>query len=273
MGSVQPQSRKIKKRSKRSPDDPQNFVCGECNRSYKFYPGLYLHIRNKHDGIQPPNTKVIRPSREASGIYVKPGRPKKGEKDLDIVDEDELCLEVAQDALFSFLGEKLDVIPTIGPKASLEDVTSTFLEIIEKYNNDKWLEELGEESKRFLAEYKEKDLKMQNLDLEEDLIQINPEKSLKVIVWFMMWLGKIFVKPEFIPDLCIICSRIWKVTEETEIDVQDLDNKLVWKKVAKDCKESKYALTVFKDDYLLVIEFVKRVCQLIGKVYEEKLDL
>lgn len=189
------------------------------------------------------------------------------------MDEDELCLEVAQDELISFLGDKLNVITNFGPKTSLEDVTSKFLEAMGKYNDDKWLAELAEESKKFFEEYRERDLKLQNLDLEEDLILLDPKKSLRVLVWFMMWLGKIYVIPKFISDLCIVCSRIWKVTVETQIDVQDLDNKLVWKKVTRDCKESNYSLSVFKDDMALLMEFVKKVCQLIGKVFEEEADL
>jgi hypothetical protein len=77
MSSLQPQTKKIKKRSKMSPNDPQNFVCGECNKSYKFYPGLYLHIRNKHGGIRPCGTKIMRNCRAALNLKVKTGRPKK----------------------------------------------------------------------------------------------------------------------------------------------------------------------------------------------------
>lgn len=77
MRSLQPQSQKIKKRVKNTLDDPQNFVCGDCHKSYKFYPGLYLHVKNKHDGVRPPGTKVVRPARVALEIDTRPGRPKK----------------------------------------------------------------------------------------------------------------------------------------------------------------------------------------------------
>lgn len=77
MGSLQPQSYKIKKRVKNNLADPQNFVCGGCGKAYKFYPGLYLHIKSKHDGIRPPGTTIIRPERSMSDIDAKPGRPRK----------------------------------------------------------------------------------------------------------------------------------------------------------------------------------------------------
>lgn len=185
------------------------------------------------------------------------------------MDEDELCLETAQADLIRFLGEKLEVIQSIGPKTLLENVNLKVLEAIEE-NNDEWLEEIGEESKRFLSEYKERDLKMQNLDFEEDFMDLDPKNSLKIIVWFIMWLGKIHVKPEFISDLVVICSRIWKVIKETRINVQDLDNKLVWKRVARECEELEYILSTFKKDSGLLAEFARTVCQLIGKVFEEK---
>jgi hypothetical protein len=168
-----------------------------------------------------------------------------------------------------FLGEKLEVIKRMGPKDSLEDVATKVLQVSGQYN-DKWLAKLAEESKKFLTEYKERDLKMQNLDFEEEFVRLDPTKSFQVIVWFMMWLGKVYVKAEFIQDLVVICSRVGKLTEETEISAQDLDNKLVWKKVAKDCEESKHLFSNFKDDYGLLTEFVKKVCQLIGKVFEGK---
>jgi hypothetical protein len=77
MGSLQLQSQKIKKRSKNNLEEPQNFVCGECQKAYKFYPGLYLHVKNKHDGVRPPGTKVVRPTRAALDLTTRPGRPKK----------------------------------------------------------------------------------------------------------------------------------------------------------------------------------------------------
>lgn len=77
MGSLQPQSNKIKKRVKNNLAEPQHFVCGECNKAYKFYPGLYLHIKSKHDGVRPQGTTIIRPERSTLEIDARPGRPKK----------------------------------------------------------------------------------------------------------------------------------------------------------------------------------------------------
>lgn len=165
------------------------------------------------------------------------------------------------------LGEELLIMETLGPKASLEAVTLQVLETCEK-NTDKWFADLHEESKTFLTEYKAKDLKMQNLDFDEEFVHLDKTKTLRVIVWFMMWLAKIHVKPEFIPDLCLIASRIWKVVEETDIEVQDLDNKLVWKKIVSNCEKMMSNLPGFKNDTGLLTEFIRRACQLIGKVFE-----
>lgn len=167
-----------------------------------------------------------------------------------------------------FIGEKLEIMKTLCPKASLEAIVMEVLEVCGT-NTDKWLQDLAEESKTFLTEYKEKDRKMQNLDFDDEFVHLDKKKSLKVIVWFMMWLSKIHVKPEFIPDLCVICSRIWKIVEDTDIEVQDLDNKLVWKKITMNCEGLMSRLPAFKNDTGLLTEFIRRVCQLIGKVFEE----
>lgn len=39
----------------RKDEDDRIFICG-CGRSYLSYPALYIHVRNKHNGIRQQNT-------------------------------------------------------------------------------------------------------------------------------------------------------------------------------------------------------------------------
>jgi len=146
-----------------------------------------------------------------------------------------VCLEVAQNDLMSFLGEKLMVTSEFAPKMTLEFVVSKILEISQE-DKDKWFIDLQNQTKVLFEDFKEKDKKLHNIDFEEDLEKLDQENGLQIMAWFVLWLGKIYVTIEFLPELCIVFSKIWKVLEETQLSVQDLDNKLVWKKVTKECE-------------------------------------
>lgn len=185
-----------------------------------------------------------------------------------MLDENEKCLEIAQNDLMSFLGEKILVTTDVGPKISLEGILERILEI-SKFRTDKWVTDIQEESKIFLTENKEKDCLMETFDFDNGFTHLDPSQGLKVVVWFMMWLGKLYIKPEFIPDLCLVFSRIWKVLDETQLAAQDLDNKLVWRKILKDCEGLIESLVTFKGDKVILSEFIQKVCHLIGKIFEE----
>jgi len=83
MTSLQPQSVKIQKKARNESDGDKNFICGGCERGYKSYPALYLHVKRKHNGIIPPNTQTLRAARPALHISVQPGRPNKVYINLD----------------------------------------------------------------------------------------------------------------------------------------------------------------------------------------------
>lgn len=44
---LQPQSKKINKRSK---NPSKKYKCSQCEKSYASYPTLYLHTKQKHNG-------------------------------------------------------------------------------------------------------------------------------------------------------------------------------------------------------------------------------
>lgn len=167
-----------------------------------------------------------------------------------------------------FLAQDLEVAKGLSQKPLLETVVSKVLNACDPCS-DKWSKDLYEEGKAFLLERKEKDHKSAFLDFETEFISYDSKEGLKVIVWFVMWLGTLFVKLEFIPDLCTVASRIWKVMDESGLDAQDLDNKIVWKKVINESESLLERLPLFKNDSLLLSEFIKKVCELIGKAFEK----
>lgn len=187
--------------------------------------------------------------------------------DIDVLVDNEKCLEIAQNDLISFLGDRLLMTTSMGPKIPLEDIKVKILETSKIYT-DKWLTDIQESSKTFIAENKEDQI-MKIFDFDNGFTRLDPSKGLNVIVWFMMWLGKLYVKSEFIPDLCLVCSRVWKVLDEIQLEAPDLDNKLVWKKVQKDCEGLIESLGTFKGDTADLNEFIQKLCQLIGKAFEE----
>lgn len=58
MNALQTNSVKIQKKTRNTRAGERNYACGGCQKAYKSYPALYLHIKRKHQGIKPPNTKT-----------------------------------------------------------------------------------------------------------------------------------------------------------------------------------------------------------------------
>jgi len=168
----------------------------------------------------------------------------------------------------SFLGEKLMVTSDFGPKVTLESVVTKIL-AFQGDNRDKWFIDIQNKAKEMFATYQEKDKKLKSIDFEEDIRNLNPEDGLQIMTWFVLWLGKIYVKADFLFDLVGVFSKIWKVLEDTQLGVQDLDNKLVWKKVTKECESIMKDMGNFKNDVNLLYDFIQKVSQLIGKTFEQ----
>lgn len=273
MNSLQGSSLKISKRAKKTTALGSSFICGGCNTTYPSYANLFLHIKRKHQGIRPPNTKMAKPvqllqQQQQQLVAIVPvaqtGRPSKPMHNVDDLSMAELCLEETQNDLLGFLGERLMVISGFEDKFKLGDIVNIILTIPQE-NKDKAFKVMQDECKALYEAYGED----MNLDFEEEYKNLDPENGLRVLTWFLLWLAKHFVKREFIPDLCMVISKIWKVLEETKLQVQDLDNKLVWKKAMADCKSVSNELGSFRQDDELLYDFIQKSCQLIGKAFEQ----
>ena len=82
MSNLQLSSLKIAKEPKKESKDSMTFMCGGCPKRYKSYPALYLHIKRKHQGVRPPNTKIAKPSQPTFVANAQTGRPSKVESSL-----------------------------------------------------------------------------------------------------------------------------------------------------------------------------------------------
>jgi len=264
MTSLQLGSLKITKGNTKDNKDGLTFICGGCPKTYKSYPALYLHIKRKHQGVRPANTKISKPTQPTFVATAQTGRPSKPLHNVDDLSMAELALEETQNDLLGFLGERLMVISGFDDKLKLEDIVNKVLSI-PKDNKDKWFVAMQEECQSIFKEFGEEI----SLDFEEEFRSIDPNNSLRVLAWFVLWLGKHFVKKEFVVDLCIIVSKIWKVLDDTQLQIQDLDNKLVWKKAMAECKLAVNELTFFRRDEEMIYEFIQKICQLIGRVFEQ----
>jgi len=264
MSNLQLSSLKITKEPKKDSKDSMTFMCGGCPKRYKSYPALYLHIKRKHQGVRPPNTKIAKPTQPTFVANAQTGRPSKPLHNVDDLSQTELALEETQNELLGFLGEKLMIIGSFDDKMKLEEVVGK-IRSIQKESKDKWFTALQDEGQAFFTEFGENT----DLDFEEEFRNLDPNNGLRVLLWFVLWLVKNFVKKEFISDLCLIVSRIWKVLDDTQLQIQDLDNKLVWKKAMAECKLMIGELVFFRRDEELIYEFIQKVCQLIGRAFEQ----
>jgi len=187
---------------------------------------------------------------------------------VDDISHQDAYLEDSQSELLDFLGDKLEAISTLDSKPRLEDI----LQIIYDTKTDEddiWLEQLKKEAGKFLLQKKEKVIGDNDIDLDfEDFKNKSPSNPLYLLTWLIVWLGKVVVKTNFVPDLCLIFSKAWMVLNKKELLIQDLDNKLVWKEVTKEVTPLLYRLNYFKNNKDLLYEFVEKSCHLIGKTFE-----
>lgn len=112
-------------------------------------------------------------------------------------------------------------------------------------------------------------LDFQDIQLElETVKEKGPKETVMRIAWFILWLGKDIVKANFVPDLCLIFSRIWKVLSEQNWGVKDLKNKLAWNQVYLESQPHTPNMVYFKQKSHLLPEFAKKLCEFIAKTFE-----
>jgi hypothetical protein len=268
MDSLQDSSIKIKKKARNTKMGDRNYICGGCQRAYKSYPALYLHIKRKHNGVRPLNTRTSKPISPISRDKIHTGRPQKPSHDVDGIDENQIYIENAQSELLGFLGERLRVVGMMDSKPKLETVVLGVLNVTDE-SNDKAMVELKKKAEELFAKMKEKSSETFDIELDFDTFSgMDPEQPLDILAWFLLWMGKYIVKLEFLRDLTFIFSKIWKVLEQKQLQIQDLDNKLVWNGVMKECDGFLDNFTCFERKKELVFEFVSKTCHLIGKIFE-----
>jgi len=268
MDSLQDSSIKIKKKARNTKMGERNYICGGCQRAYKSYPALYLHIKRKHNGVRPVNTRTSKPISPISRDKIHTGRPQKPSHDVDGISESQIYLENAQSELLGFLGERLRVVSMMDSKPKLEAVVTGVLNAQDE-SNDPSMTQVKKRTSQLFNELKQNSGETFDIELDFDTFQnIDPEDSLKILVWFLLWIGKYIVKLDFLKELTFLFTKIWKVLDQKQLQIQDLDNKLVWNGVMKECDPYINSFTSFEKKKELVSEFVSKTCHLIGKIFE-----
>lgn len=77
MNTIQPNSLKIPRKSRNTKEGERNYSCGGCNKAYKSYPALYLHIKRKHQGVKPDGCQTHKALVLAPEERMPTGRPQK----------------------------------------------------------------------------------------------------------------------------------------------------------------------------------------------------
>jgi len=170
--------------------------------------------------------------------------------------------------LLGFLGDKVGSLAMFESKPKLDEIVKIIQDVKNK-KNEKWLDEIKRESKVIFGEIisrNEKDIDI-HIDYEE-IKGVSLDKPLRAIVWFVFWFARYNIKANFIPDLCIIFGKVFKVLSELQLEISDLDNKLIWTNVMKECDTEMAQFAYFNNNKELIFEFIKKVCHLLGKTFE-----
>ena len=176
-------------------------------------------------------------------------------------------LENIQNSYFHLLGDHLVVLDAFSPKPKLEQVTNEILKM-QSPENDLWLTTLLAKTLEYAAEYKERYPSTLEVKLDKEPESLNPDESLKALSWFILWMGKFYIKLDFLRDLCMLVSRMWKVLDEIKLTVKDLDNKIVWRKVMNEREIIDKEFVIIRGDEEEVFNIVQQTCQFIDRIFQ-----
>jgi hypothetical protein len=220
--------------------------------------------------VRPEDTRTSKPISAVPKEKIHTGRPQKPSHDIDDINQEESCIEELQNDLLGFLGESVGCLATLEAKPKLDNVIAA-INGVKNEPKEEFLERIKQQSKVMCDEIKQTNPKDIDIHIDyEEIKVISSDDPLKVIVWFILWLSRYNVKTNFVPDLCIIFAKIFKVLTDKQLEIPDLDNKLVWNGVMKEVEPLMPQFGYFNKDKDLIMEFIKRVCHLIGKTFEEK---
>ncbi len=160
------------------------------------------------------------------------------------------------------------MVSMMDAKPKLEAVVQTVLSAADE-SNEETMEQLKSRAQALYAELKSNSGDSFDIELDFDAFQsFDREDSLLILVWFLLWMGKYIVKADFLRELTFLFGKIWKVLLQKQLQIQDLDNKLVWNGVMKECDPHIPNFVCFEKKKEHVLEFVSKTCHLIGKIFE-----
>lgn len=175
-------------------------------------------------------------------------------------------LEVIQNSLYHFLGDKMHVIEDFEPKVKMEEVMEKIREAAEG-KEDKYMQALLVKAEEYYKDFKTRNPEELEIKLDKEPEIIKSDDDLRSLAWYVIWLGKFYLKPRFVPDLFVLVSKIWKVLDEFKLNIRDLDNKIIWKKVLAEADFIKENNEFLKNDPIQVAHLIQIVCQMIDKIF------
>ena len=171
--------------------------------------------------------------------------------------------------MIDFLGEHLDAINPLISKPPLENIIKQILAALEG-SQDEYICGIKQRIQEFQIQVKveeQQEPQENELDYERFKNRV-PEEADKGLTWFILWFGKYILKVDFLPDMCFVFSRIWKVLNTLRLGVQDLDNQLIWNEVFKECQPNILNLKWFRGREKVLLEFITRMCQFICRTFD-----
>ena len=185
--------------------------------------------------------------------------------DLPGVDSE---LESIEDDLIDFLGERLDAISPLVSKPPLEKIIGETLATLAR-SQDECVVRIREKICEFYMQVKlEESQEAQDTELDYERFKNRvPEEVDRGLTWFILWFGKYILKVNFLPDMCFVFSRIWKVLNKLHLGIQDLDNQVIWNEAFKECQTNIGSLMWFKGRETVLLEFITRMSQFICRTF------
>lgn len=167
----------------------------------------------------------------------------------------------------------MHVIEDFEPKVKMEDVMMKIRDVAQG-KEDKYIIALLAKTEEYYADFKNRHPEELEIKLDKEPEYIKCADDLKCLAWYVVWLGKFYVKPRFVPDLFLLVAKIWKVLDEFKLNIRDLDNKIIWKKVFAESDFLKENNGMLNDPNQMA-QLIQILCQMIEKIffrYDENSD-
>lgn len=177
-------------------------------------------------------------------------------------------LENTENDLFGFMGDKINIVCPLNIKPTMQSIALE-ASSCHKNLNDIHIIEIQQKTTELYMQSVKEALIDEDIQLEYETVkEKGPKETVLLLAWFLLWLGRDIVKSDFIPDICFVFSRIWKVLSCENWGVKDLTNNVVVNQVYLECRLIVASLVYFKKKEYLLRDFIHKLCKFIGRTFE-----